>query len=119
MATNTRAIRNNQSVISVSHTIKAIAPIIIAVITIAAINFIRSIAIYISQNKFFHLHYHKTLVRVSFIGFSIRYTFYSFRTPLSRFHSTFYLVAELMLVSSFSLLDLNMGQYPSRNQLST
>ena len=71
------------------------------------------------QNKSFHLHYHKILVRVSFIGFSIRYTFYFFRVPLSKFRSTFYQVAELMLVSFFSSLDLNIGEYPNHNQLST
>lgn len=101
MATIISTIRNIQSVISVSQTINQIAPIIIAVIAIAAINFIRSIAIYISQNKFFHLHYHKILVRVSFIGFLIRYTFYSFRVPLSKFRNTFYQVAEFQLVSFF------------------
>ena len=101
IAINTATIRINQSVISVSQIINPIAPIIIAVIAIAAISFIRSIVIYISQNKFFHLHYHKILVRVSFIDFSIRYTFYSFRVPLSKFRNTFYQVAEFQLVSFF------------------
>ena len=97
-----KTIRNIQSVISVNQTINPITPIIIAVIAIAAINFARSITIYILQSKFFHLHYHKILVQVSFIYFLIHYISYSFHTPLSKFHSTFYQVAEFLLVS-FSL----------------
>lgn len=91
----------NQSVFSISRPTKHIAAKTIIVITIAAHNFIRSITICRLQNKFFHLHYHKTLVRVSFIGFLIRYTFYSFRVPLSKFRNTFYQVAEFQLVSFF------------------
>ena len=110
-----KTIRNIQSVISVSQTINPITPIIIAVIAIAAINFARSITIYILQSKLYHLYSHKILVQVSFICFLIHYISYSFRTPLSRFHNVFYLVTVFQLVSSFSLFDLNIGAYPNHN----
>ena len=64
MATIISTIRNIQSVISVSQTINPTAPIIITVITIAANNFIQSISLYISRNKFYPLHYHRNLFQL-------------------------------------------------------
>lgn len=101
MATIIRTIRNIQSVISVSQTINPIAPIIIVVITIAANNFIRSITIYILQSKPFNSFIYIHPFQVSFTDFLTHYISYSFHTPLSKFHNTFYQGAEFQLTSFF------------------
>ena len=75
----------------------------------AANNFIRSIIIYRLQSKLSHSYSHKIIAQVSFIGSLIHYISYSFRTPLSKFHSTFYQATEFQLVSSFSIYSYKSG----------